>query len=75
MINDPILLHEIRELVKSSYYPLIIEQLREKFINKMVATDPVTGIDVRDHWHKMIGCLAEFDKELRMVADAAKFRS
>jgi hypothetical protein len=75
MTSDPTILHEIRDLVKSSYYPLIIETLREKFVNKMVATDPVTGYDQRDHWHRMIGCLAEFDKELRVIAESAKFRS
>lgn len=75
MTNDPMMLHEIRELVKSTYYPLMIETLREKFINKMVATDPVTGYELRDHWHRMLKVLEEFDKELRVIADAAKFRS
>lgn len=74
MTNDPTILHEIKELVKSQYYPLVIETLRDKFTNRMVATDPITGYEQRDHWHRMIHCLAEFDKELRIIADSVKFR-
>jgi len=75
MTADPVVLHDIKEFVKSSFYPLIIEHLREKFVNKMVATDPVNGYDQRDHWHRMIACVAEMDKELRVIADSARFRS
>lgn len=75
MITDPVILHSIREFVKSSFYPLIFEHLREKFIHKMLATDQISGYEERDHWFRMITCVNELDKELRVIADSAKFRS
>lgn len=75
MVDNQTLAHEIKTLVKSEYYPLIMEAVREKFINRMVATDPVTGKDIRDYWHSMIAVLAEFDKELRIIADSTKYRT
>jgi hypothetical protein len=74
MITDSFLLQEVKEFVDRKAYPEIIKQIKEHYINKMVATDPMADFEARDHWHKMIHCINDFDKELRKSLDSLKFR-
>ena len=74
MINDLILLQEIKEFVDRNAYPEIIQQIKEYYTSKMIATDPMKGYEERDHWHRMIHCIIDFDKELRKNVDSLKFR-
>jgi hypothetical protein len=74
MINDQILLQEIKEFVERNAYPEVIRQLKEHYANKMIATDPVKGYEERDHFHRMIHSVMDFDRELRKCVDSLKFR-
>jgi hypothetical protein len=74
MITDSILLQEVKNFVDRNAYPEIIKQLKEYYVNKMIATDPLKGYEERDHWHRMIHCINDFDKELRKSLDSLKFR-
>jgi|WetSurSiteA1Bulk_404760.scaffolds.fasta_scaffold87056_2 hypothetical protein len=74
MIIDPTVLHEIKEFVEKSAYQTIIKTLKENYINKMIASDPISGYDEREHWHRMIYAVIDFDKELRKTLDNMKFR-
>ena len=74
MINDQILLQEIKEFVERNAYPEVIRQLKEHYTNKMIGTDIVTGFEERDRYHQMIHCVIDFDRELRKCVDSLKFR-